>query len=40
MVEAVEREVGMGHGAWDCVDPREIIAAVLTITIVGQGLAP
>jgi hypothetical protein len=28
-VEAVELEVGMGHGAWDCVGPMSIIAAVL-----------
>ena len=27
MVEAVENAVGMGSGAWDCVDPRKIIAA-------------
>lgn len=28
-VEAVEDELSMGCGAWDMVDPKEIIAAVL-----------
>ena len=27
LVEAVEDAVGYGNAAWDCVDPREIIAA-------------
>lgn len=27
--EAVEFRVGMGAGAWDTVDPREICAAVI-----------
>lgn len=27
MVELVEDLVGMGHGAWDMVDPKELIAA-------------
>ncbi len=27
LVEAVEGAVGMGHGAWDMVDPKELIAA-------------
>lgn len=27
IVEKVESSVGMGHGAWDMVDPREIINA-------------
>jgi hypothetical protein len=26
-VEAVESEIGMGSGAWDCVDPKKIISA-------------
>ncbi|MEN6550017.1 MAG: hypothetical protein ABFE07_28580 [Armatimonadia bacterium] len=26
-VEAIELAVGMGAGAWDCVDPKEIIRA-------------
>lgn len=30
-VEAVELAVGMGHGAWDCVDPKEIIAAAYKV---------
>lgn len=32
MVEAVEAAVGMGSGAWDCVDPKEIIAAALNLS--------
>jgi len=28
-VDAVEDQLSMGHAAWDMVDPREIIAAVL-----------
>jgi hypothetical protein len=27
ILDAVEDEVGMGGGAWDCVPPKEIIAA-------------
>jgi hypothetical protein len=27
ILDAVENEVGMGCGAWDCVPPKEIIAA-------------
>ena len=30
-VDAVELAVGMGSGAWDMIDPREIIRAVLTV---------
>jgi len=30
-VDAVEEKVGMSYGAWDMVDPKEIIAAVLSI---------
>jgi len=26
-VTAVEEAIGMGHQAWDCVDPKQIIAA-------------
>lgn len=26
-VEQVEEKVGMGHNAWDCVDPMELVAA-------------
>lgn len=29
MVAAVEEEVGMGAGAWDTIDPQEIIGAVV-----------
>jgi len=29
-LEAVESAVGTGFGAWDMVDPREIVVAVLT----------
>ena len=32
-VEAVEEAVGMGCGAWDQVDPREIIAASWNLTL-------
>jgi len=35
-VEAVEQEVGMGAGAWDCVDPAEIISAVLRLATKGK----
>ena len=31
VVEAVERQVGMGIGAWDTIDPREIILAAYEI---------
>ena len=27
IIQAVENEVGMGCGAWDCVSPEEIILA-------------
>lgn len=30
-VEQVEEAVGMGHGAWDCIAPDELIAAVLRL---------
>lgn len=30
-VETVENIVGMGHIAWDMVNPKEIIAAVIRI---------
>lgn len=30
-VAMVEEECGMGSNAWDCVDPKDIIAAVLNI---------
>lgn len=30
-VELVEDLVGMGHGAWDTVDPREIIVACVKV---------
>lgn len=30
-VEQVERELGMGHGAWDMEDPAEIISTVLRL---------
>jgi hypothetical protein len=30
-VEAVESILGMGSVAWDMIDPKEIIAAVITI---------
>jgi hypothetical protein len=29
LVEAIEQELSMGHQAWDMLDPREIIAAVM-----------
>ena len=31
MAEKVEDEIGMGSGAWDMVDPKAIIAAVIKI---------
>jgi hypothetical protein len=30
-VEQVEDELGMGHGAWDMIDPEEICRAVLKV---------
>jgi hypothetical protein len=30
-VGRVELECGMGSGAWDTIDPRDIVAAVLTV---------
>ncbi len=30
-IEAVESEVGKGHAAWDCVDPKELITAVVRL---------
>lgn len=30
-IEAVEDECGMGSGAWDTIDPREIILAVVKV---------
>ena len=32
-VEQVEDEVSMGHGAWDMVDPQELIGAVLRLSV-------
>lgn len=31
MVDQVEHLVGMGSNAWDCVDPKEIIAAAIMV---------
>jgi hypothetical protein len=31
-VEIIEQDVGFSSKAWDCVDPKQIIAAVLNIT--------
>ncbi len=36
-IEAVEFAVGMGCGAWDMVDPKEIIAAVLNLRKESDG---
>jgi hypothetical protein len=33
VVQAVELEVGMGCGAWDMVDPKEIIRAVVKVLL-------
>lgn len=33
LVERVERTVGMGHGAWGCVDPMELIDACMEAAI-------
>lgn len=33
MLEAVEQECGMGHEAWDTINPREIILAVIKVVI-------
>ena len=30
-VKAVEDEVGVGAGAWDCTDPKEIISAAIKL---------
>ena len=30
-VEQVEASMGMGHGAWDMVDPNELIKAIVTL---------
>jgi hypothetical protein len=35
-VEKVEQEVGMGHGAWDTINPVEICKAVTRILSGGQ----
>lgn len=43
IIEAVEREVGMGHGAWDMVSGSELVAAfrkVLAGTVPAEALAP
>ena len=39
VVDKVEFAVGMGCNAWDCVKPKEIIAAVLNIYNVPDMLA-
>ena len=31
MVAAVEQICGMGSGAWDTIDPAEIVAAAITV---------
>lgn len=31
MVDAVENMVGMGHGAWDMVNPKAIISAAIAV---------
>jgi hypothetical protein len=36
-VEEVEAELGMGHVAWDCMDPAEIIAAAINVAVL-KGL--
>ena len=28
-LDEVENIVGMGHGAWDCIDPKEIVVAAV-----------
>jgi hypothetical protein len=30
-LDRIENAVGMGHKAWDCVDPKEIIAAAVSV---------
>lgn len=30
-LDRIEYAVGMGHKAWDCVNPREIIAAAVSV---------
>lgn len=37
MVERVEQAVGMGHTAWDMVDPKELIRAALAQDRASQG---
>lgn len=37
MVERVEQTVGMGHTAWDMVDPKELIRAAAAALRTGGG---
>ena len=39
-VEQVEDEVSMGHGAWDMVDPQELIGAVLRLSVAASPTPP
>ncbi len=35
-VDEVEHDCGMGCGAWDCVDPKEVIAAAINVYLLRQ----
>lgn len=39
MVEAVEDTVGRAHGGWDETDPKELIAAILTLDALADARA-
>jgi len=39
LVEAVEDELSMGAGAWDMVDPKESIRAVLKVCLLRENLS-
>lgn len=39
LVETVEDELSMGVGAWDMVDPKEIIRAVLKVCLLRENLS-
>lgn len=38
-VEQVEASMGMGHGAWDMVDPNELIKAIVTLAAAPKASA-
>ncbi len=40
LVEIIENEVGMGSNAWDMVNPKIIIAAILNRAFDNIGIGP